>query len=213
MRDRDSLFKYALTLFFLTMVLSHQSVVAKPHDEVPGKKEDLREKDDYLDLEKQDVNVAPEPNVFIPKKLGYPYTQSISFRAGVSFDLNESTGNQKSHTVFSGLYMFKKFTSPQLEVGADMANDNTGFFHGGIRHIYRIRQFCRPFCKYGLGINFEAPKNLSSLVDFKNNYYLLISSGLELSLWRSTSLRLELQSFAGASNTYGSGYLSLSWAW
>ncbi len=139
----------------------------------------------------------------------YPYLQSISPRVGL---LVNSDDLKRSETVYSILYLLPKIESPQIEVGAEVIPNFEGFLHVSKRHIFKQRDYFRPFVKYGLNLSVVSKENLATFFNFKN-YGLRVGMGLEDLLRPPMSLRIDIEALISAQSTALIVTFGYSWGW
>lgn len=145
--------------------------------------------DNNLMLPRTDLPATSE----VARSFYYPFRQELAPRAGLVL----STDSAHPVTYLLGItYLWPRFQSPQAELGADILPDYGGHLNFGVRHIFRERDYFRPFFLWGLTHEAVARDGLATLTNF-DNYYLRGSVGFENVIRLPQSVRIELEARAG----------------
>ena len=165
------------------------------------------EVDTTVDEQNLMLSPPPTPHVVPPRARYYPYRQSLGFHLG-AFSSNDGA---HPWTWLIGInYLWPRFLSPQVELGADVVANFGGHLNFVIRHILRQRNYVRPYYSWGITHEVTASEGLASFSNYKN-YYLRLAIGAEIVRKLPRSARFELGGIAGAKK-YGS-YFTFGWAW
>lgn len=205
-------FRFAI----LTFVLSHFAFAA-PHEDAPSSSPDAaRQTETQEPKDTTTIVVTPPPHKETSEKAlpsyFYPYLQSYSPRFGLAFDSDKMKDGEKFLYAMGFNYMFKRYRSPQLEIGVDLIIDFGGLLHASRRYIYNERESFRPFFKIGGAHRVEGGYGFASILRLKN-YYALGSIGMER-LWRSPmSTRIEVQGLITSGDYMVLALLGYSWGW
>jgi hypothetical protein len=205
---------------FLTLVLFKQTSFAAPNQDVDldsttsQSESSLNEKKNSLSLEEQLLNATtPPPMIFNEvKEEYYPYMQSISPRLGTL--LNMQTFTEEKGNAFKMLYgfqyLFPRYRSPQLEVGADLIKDFNGQIHFSKRWTINDRSSFRPFYKLGVLIQAVGKEGIATFTNYEN-YLLKTGIGFEDMYKKPLSIRLDFEVAIGFENVFAFFTLGYSW--
>lgn len=166
-------------------VLKNASESGKTAPPTTGKEID----DNNLMLPRSDL---PSTSV-VARSFYYPYRQELAPRMGLVL----TTDSAHPVTYLLGItYLWPRFQSPQAELGADILPDYGGHLNFGVRHIFKERDYFRPYLLWGLSHEAVARDGLATLTNF-DNYYLRGSAGFENVIRLPQSVRIELEVRAG----------------
>ena len=142
----------------------------------------------------------------------YPYTQSMSPKLGLLFDMANTDSDDAFLYLLGVNYMLPRYRSPQLELSADLISNSTGHLSAVVRWILFERNSFRPFYKAGLTHKVEADQQLGSFTNL-DNYLIRVGAGLEEYLKDPASIRLEAELSIGLENIFFGLILGYSWGW
>lgn len=204
---------FTYVLIVATLVLFSPLGYANPHTYAPlddSKIDEETPEADKIEVNDLSVTILKKNKLSDKNKTVefYPYLESISPKFGFLLNLKES----EFKLLLGVSYMFPRYKSPQIEVGADMISDSTGFFRGDFRQIYSPRSYFRPYYKYGLAINVDGDSGLGSIVTL-NRYYAHVAAGIEDYLKDPASIRVETELFLSMEKLFWGTVISYSWAW
>ncbi len=144
-----------------------------------------------VQLDTLSVSPPPELPEEVKKTHFYPYRQSLTARVGFGLD-----NHRDFPWIFGLMYMFKKFFSPRVEIGADGLSTGNGHVYFTLRHIFYERHYFRPFFRFGLNHEVNPDERLATFSRV-NNYQLRGGVGMEDVLFLPASVRLELEALYG----------------
>jgi hypothetical protein len=130
----------------------------------------------------------PEP----PSAPYYPYLQALTVRSGNVSDFPKLGFGEG---FIGAQYLYPRFLSPKLEIGADLHPDGRGHIHAGLRTIYFERSLLRPSVKLGVDHFLDSKNGIASLGDTKA-WFVRGSAIVERVLLGPVSLRLDAELLA-----------------
>lgn len=204
-------FCMSLTIIWILQTIVLMQSFASPGNKLTPEKSSVNANEKIIhEISKEDVNITDVsvPAVKEQSIKYYPFLNSGSPRLGILFN----SENIKEPSYLLGFtYMFPKYKSPQIEIGFDLLNNNTGFLQISKRYIINERQYFRPYYKWGGAILMMPETKLAGLFAIQN-YYLRLSVGLEDLLKPPMSVRIELEASIGAKLYFALNF-GYSWGW
>ncbi len=204
---------------FLTLVITSHIANANPHQDINPAESSQKTKTEVNnnhtdDIDKNNLSINPPPP--LPKVVNenyyYPFTQSVSPRLGTMIDSkNFSKDKGNAFRMLYGFnYLFPRFRSPQLEVGADLIKGFAGQIHLSKLWIYNERTSFRNFYKLGATLKAVGSEGFATITNHEN-YLARASVGFEDYYRKPLSLRLELEFAVGIKDVFI--YLTFGYSW
>jgi hypothetical protein len=139
----------------------------------------------------------------------YPYRQALSVRVGPVGSTDRELG---STMLFGVQYLWPRYASPHAEFGADVVVGLGGHLNAGVRHIYRERQFLRPYLLWGLTHEVSPSAGYATFLSSRN-YYLRAGAGFEMVHRLPRSLKIDFELLSGTKKHMILMGLGYSWGW
>lgn len=169
------------------------------------------ESDDVAKKAAIDITEPPPPTFERSEaEYFYPYRHALSFRGGAVID----SGNGQAGPIgLMGVQYLFPISNPlrQIEIGADLLSSSNGSIHAAQRFIHS-RARLRPYSKMGLGIKIVPSEQLTTFLKYQN-FQIRGATGIERLVYKTTSLRAELELVAGTVGIQGIATLGYVWAW
>lgn len=141
----------------------------------------------------------------------YRYLSSISPRVGVGWDAKEQANKQALLYLVGVHFEFTGSDDAAYEAGADAQSNGRGAV--AFSRLFRFgRGRARPYAKAGGGIELDPTDRLAGLLKHEN-FQLRGSGGIEMTLHRQLSLRLELEAAASIRTQRAALLVGYAYAW
>jgi hypothetical protein len=184
---------------------------AKPESEKPSPPPPERD-----DLDENNLISAPTPPPppDATRTYVYPYRQNLAVRFGGVFSTEKiDPPDDNRFTYLMGVtYLWPRYSSPQAELGADIAVKLGGHLHFAVKHIWFERNHFRPFWLWGLTHEAVPDDRLGTFLNHEN-YYGRVAIGMEDVITLPKSVRLELDLLAGVEKQMLELIFGYSWGW